>query len=68
MLLGFLSALGIAGNLANDYKNHNKKVLGTDKDIFKDNPMVQRNAQACEDIYERARREYEARTGKKADW
>ena len=62
MLLGFLSALGIAGNLANDYRKHNEKILGTEKDIFKDNPMAQRNAQACEDIYEKARREYETRT------
>lgn len=68
MLLGFLCAIGIMGNLVCDYRNHNKKILGTDKDIFKDNPMDQRNAQACEEIYARARKEYEERTGKKADW
>ena len=41
--------------LANDFRKHNEKILGTEKDIFKDNPMAQRNAQACEDIYEKAK-------------
>lgn len=68
MWLGILSALGIAGNLANDYRRHNQKYYNTERDIFKDNPMVQANRKACDEIIERHRREYEQRTGKKADW
>lgn len=40
IILGLFSALGIVGNLVNDVYHHNRKILGTDRDIFKDNPRV----------------------------
>lgn len=63
IILGLFSALGIVGNLVNDVYHHNRKILGTDRDIFKDNPRVQANSKAVQEILERGRAEYIVRTG-----
>ena len=61
----FLTALAIVViiiGLYGDYVNHNKKYPEST------NPNVIRNQKACEEIYARTRKEYEQRTGKKANW
>lgn len=62
-MLGILCALGIAANLAKDAYNHNQKIYGTERDIFKDNPRVQANKKAVDEIIARHRAEYIQRTG-----
>lgn len=56
-MFGIFSALGIGLNLVNDARIHNQKYFGTERDIYRNNPEVQRNRKACEDIFETTRLE-----------
>ena len=67
-MFGLFSLLGIAANLANDARIHNQKYFGTKRDIFKDIDYRQEQRRRTEEIFEQQRREYEKRTGKKANW
>lgn len=58
MFLEFLSALVLGGGLVKDKIEQNKPYYGTDRDIFKDNPKVQENRKAVDDIIARAKAEY----------
>lgn len=62
MFLTVLAIIVIIIGLCGDYKNHHMKYSEST------NPNVIRNKKACEEIYARTRKEYEQRTGKKADW
>ena len=67
-MLGFLSALGIGINLANDARIHNQKYFGTERDIFKDIDYRQEQRRRMDEIVQQQRKSYEERTGKKANW
>ena len=58
MFLEVLSALILGGGLIKDKVEQNQKYYGTGRDIFKDNPKVQENRKAVDDIVARAKAEY----------
>lgn len=58
MFLELLSAAVLGGGLIKDKVEQNQKYYGTDRDIFKDNPKVQENRKAVDDIIARAKAEY----------
>ena len=49
-MLGILCALGIVACLARDAYRHNRKIYGTERDIFRNNPRIQANRRAIEEI------------------
>ena len=58
MFLEALSALILAGGLIKDKIEQNKLYYGTEKDIFRNNPKVQENRKAVDDIIARQKAEY----------
>lgn len=58
MFLEALSALILAGGLIKDKIEQNKPYYGTEKDIFRNNPKVQENRKAVDDIIARQKAEY----------
>ena len=58
MVLEVLSALVLGSGLAKDKIEQNKKYYGTERDAFRNNPRVQENRKAVDDIIARAKAEY----------
>lgn len=58
MFLGALSALVLGVGLINDKIEQNKPYYGTERDIFRNNPRVQENRKAVDDIIARQKAEY----------
>lgn len=58
MFLEALSALILAGGLIKDKIEQNKPYYGTERDIFRNNPKVQKNRKVVDDIIARQKAEY----------
>ena len=58
MFMELLSATVLAGGLINDKIQQNKPYYGTERDIFKNNPRVQENRKAVDDIIAKHKAEY----------
>ena len=58
MFMELLSATVLAGGLINDKIQQNKPYYGTERDIFKNNPRVQENRKAVNDIITKHKAEY----------
>lgn len=56
-MFGLISLIGITAGLVNDARIHNQKYFGTEREIQRHNPEIQRNRLACQEIYERVQRE-----------
>ncbi len=66
MLIVFLCIIGIILNLVYERHRHNRKIFGTERDIFRYNSAAQENARKTNEIIEKHRAEYIKRTGH--DW
>lgn len=66
MFLEILSVLVLGGGYVKDKIEQNKPYYGTERDIFRNNPKVQENRKAVDEIIARHRAEYIKRTGH--DW
>lgn len=58
MFMELLSGTVLAGRLINDKIQQNKPYYGTERDIFKNNPRVQENRKAVNDIITKHKAEY----------
>lgn len=58
MFLELLSAAVLGGGLVKDKIEQNKPYYGTERDRFRNNPKVQENRKAVDDIVARAKAEY----------
>ena len=58
MFMELLSATVLAGGLINDKIQQNKPYYGTERDIFGNNPRVQENRKAVDDIIAKHKAEY----------
>ena len=58
MFLETLSALVLGSGLVKDKIEQNQTYYGTEKDKWKDNPKVQENRKAVDDIIARTKAEY----------
>lgn len=63
MFMELLSATVLAGGLINDKIQQNKPYYGTERDIFKNNPRVQENRKAVDDIIAKHKAEYIKKNG-----
>ncbi|MBE5937146.1 MAG: hypothetical protein E7265_03850 [Lachnospiraceae bacterium] len=66
MFLEILSIAVLGGKYVSEKIEQNKPYYGTERDIFRNNPRVQENRKAVDDIIARQRAEYIKRTGH--DW
>lgn len=65
-MLELLSAAILGGRFIKDKIEQNKPYYGTERDIFRNNPQVQANRKAVDEIIAKHRAEYIKRTGH--DW
>lgn len=58
MFIELLSAAVLGSGLINDKIQQNKPYYGTERDIFRNNPRVQENRKAVDDIIAKHKAEY----------
>lgn len=68
MSLTVLALIVIIIRLIKNTIDQNTPYYGTSRDIFKNNPAVLENRRRVAEICDRQRKEYEKRTGNKANW
>lgn len=68
MYIVILAVIVLAIGFIKDAISQNDPWYGTERDPFKDNPNFVESRRRAQEICDKQRKEYEKRTGKKANW